>query len=87
MKDERKNGVGAERIISDYIKSKKTEACRLVDAILQELSSRERISGAPVNQLSSVMGTILDKFGADEKGEIDADGILSTLFEDFDDVK
>lgn len=87
MASEKKNSAGGERVISDYIKSKKPEVCRLVDTILKELSSPDRISSAPINQLSSVMGTMLDKFGSDEKSEKDADGILATLFDDFDDVK
>lgn len=75
-----------DNIISDYIKKKKKDACKLIDSIMAELGSQERISSAPLNQLSSVMGTLIDKFGNDEK-DLSAEGTLATLFDDFDDVK
>ncbi len=75
-----------EQIISGYIRAKKVEVCDMVDRILEELKNPERISNAPVNQLSSVMGTLLDKFGADEKQE-EAEGTLNEIFGEFEDVK
>ena len=82
----RKKADKDETVIADYIKSKKKDACMLVDRIMKELADEERISAAPVNQLSSVMGTLLDKFGAGEK-EKSAEGTLAEIFGDFEDVK
>lgn len=75
-----------DNMISDYIRKKKKEACRLIDCIMEEIGNPDRISAAPLNQLSSVMGTLIDKFGTGEK-DLSAEGTLATLFEDFDDVK
>ena len=77
---------GDANIISEYINRKKKDACRLIDTILQEIGNPERKSSAPLNQLSSVMGTLIDKFGADEKDK-SLDGTLATLFDDFEDVR
>jgi hypothetical protein len=73
-----------EQILKNYIKDKKKIVCKIADKIIEEID--KKIEEAPINQLSSVLGTILDKFGADEKDET-AEGILSKVFEDFDDVR
>ncbi|MBQ9757157.1 MAG: hypothetical protein IJW15_01910 [Clostridia bacterium] len=80
------DGFGDTNVISEYITRKKKDACRLIDDILNEIGNPERISSAPLNQLSSVMGTLIDKFGADEKDK-SLDGTLATLFDDFEDVR
>ncbi len=74
-----------DSLISEYIRARKKDACRLIDSIMRELGNPERITSAPLNQLSSVMGTIIDKFGADEKDK-SKEGTLSTLFDDFEDI-
>ena len=79
------NNFGDDGLISEYIRAKKKDACRLIDSIMRELGNPERIANAPLNQLSSVMGTIIDKFGSDEKDKA-KEGSLSTLFDDFEDI-
>ncbi len=69
--------------VRKYILSKKKKICELADKILEEMD--EKIEDAPLNQLASVLGTLLDKFGSDEKDE-NSEGILSKVFEDFEDV-
>lgn len=71
-------------ILKKYIKSKKEIVCTIADKIIDEIN--KKIEEAPINQLSSVLGTILDKFGADEKAE-NSEGILTKVFEDFEDVR
>jgi hypothetical protein len=71
-------------ILKNYIKSKREVVCSIADKIIDEIN--KKIEDAPINQLSSVLGTILDKFGADEKEET-AEGILAKVFEDFEDVR
>lgn len=75
-----------EAQISKYVKTRKKAVCGIIDSIMEQFKSPERIEGAPLNQLSSVMGTLLDKFGADEK-EKASDGALAEIFADFDDVR
>lgn len=77
----------AEVSIGEYLKSKKVDVCKLIDKILTELSSDERLSAAPTNQLASILGALIDRFGADEKTAGLSDGVLSELFEDFEEVK
>ncbi len=76
-----------ENVISDYIRNNKKTACELVDAIMTEMKNPERLASTPLNQLSSVMGTVIEKFGADEKKNDADEGTLAKLFEDFKDVK
>ena len=73
-------------IITDYVISKKEDACKVIDLILQELGKPERIADASVSQLTSVLGTMIDKFGAGEK-DISQEGLISKIFSDFKDVK
>ena len=77
-----------ENIILNHINSKKGDVCRLIDELLREIGSSERISNAPLNQLASVVGTLIDKFSANEKAAgTSAVGELSQIFEYFKDVK
>lgn len=73
-------------LVTEYILSKKKAACKIIDRIMKEFKNEERIQSAPLNQLSSVMGTLLDKFGADEK-EKASDGQLAEIFGDFEEVR
>ncbi len=81
-KDERQKD---DNLISEYIRLRKKDVCVLMDRIINEIGNPERIASAPLNQLSSVMGTLIDKFGAGEKDK-SAEGTLATLFDDFEDV-
>ncbi len=73
--------------IAEYIKKKKPDICTLIDKILKELGSDERIASAPINQLSATLGALIDRFGADERDSALPDGALSSIFEDFKEVK
>lgn len=84
MEDNRKQ-ICDDNLISDYIRKRKKDVCRLIDRLMVEIANPDRISAAPLNQLSSVMGTLIDKFGAGEK-DSSMEGTLSTLFDDFEDV-
>ena len=76
--------ISNELVVKKYIKGKKKQICRIADKIIKEID--KKIEDAPINQLSSALGTILDKFGADEKSE-NEEGLLIKVFEDFEDVK
>ena len=73
-----------ELVLRNYIRSKKEIVCSIADRIIDEIN--KKIEDAPINQLSSVLGTMLDKFAADEKEE-GTEGLLVKVFEDFEDVK
>jgi len=82
---DKKTGIDDDNLISEYIRTRKKDVCSLIDRIMAEIGNPERIASAPLNQLSSVMGTLIDKFGSGEKDR-SAEGTLSTLFDDFEDV-
>ena len=79
------NGLGDDTVISDYIRARKRDVCTLIDRLMAEIGNPERIASAPLNQLSSVMGTLIDKFGSGEKDKT-AEGTLASIFDDFEDV-
>lgn len=87
MAKSKKTKVQTENIILNHINSKKGDVCKLIDELLREIGSDERISNAPLNQLASVVGTLIDKFSANEKHSSNAEGELSHIFEYFKDVK
>lgn len=72
-------------LITSCITDNKRSACKVIENILAELSKPERIEEASVNQLTSVMATLIDKFGADEKDGT-SEGILDALFKEFEDI-
>ena len=74
-----------DMMIAKFIREKKKDACRVIDAIMSEIGNPDRIASAPLNQLSSVMGTLIDKFGSGEKDD-SAEGTLASIFKDFEDV-
>lgn len=76
-----------ETPILNHINSKKEDVCTLIDLLLKEIGSNERITNAPLNQLASVVGTLIDKFSANEKSASGGVGELSSIFEYFKDVK
>ena len=73
-----------ELVVKKYIRGKKKKICKIADKIIKEID--KKIEDAPINQLSSALGTILDKFGADEKNESE-EGLIAKVFEDFEDIK
>lgn len=87
MPKSKKEKKGDENIILNHINSKKGDVCLLIDNLLREIGSEERISNAPLNQLASVVGTLIDKFSANEKASSSSVGELNHIFEYFKDVK
>lgn len=54
--------------------------CDVVDMYLSELSSREKIENAPINQIASVLGVLIEKFTKNAPGSED-NGMLEQLIE------
>lgn len=76
-----------ERLIHNHIRGKKREVCALIDRLLAEIGDEERIRSAPLNQISSMVGTLIDKFGSDEKGDAEGNGLLQSLLSEFKEIK
>ena len=55
---------------NDLIEKNKTRAERLIRLYMKELSRPEKLDAAPINQIASALGTLVEKFGkcaAEEK--------------------
>lgn len=59
-----KNGAGA----AGFIEQRRERAQDFVDLCLDVLADRDKLEKAPINQITSAMGTMLDKF-AGKKSE------------------
>ena len=57
--------------ISEFMEEKNSEICNIIDTYLSVLSDSERISAAPLNQIASALGTVIDKFTKNAQGNDD----------------
>ena len=48
--------------IFDYMDKQKERVCNLIDVYLTALTDQEKVKTASVNQLSTALGTVIDKF-------------------------
>lgn len=48
--------------LHSYIEEIQGEVCNIVGMYLGELKNREKLEGAPIHQIASAVGTILEKF-------------------------
>lgn len=76
----------SSNMITSYVASRKEDACEVIGIILSELKKPERIEDASLSQLTSVLGLMIDKFGADEK-DSSQEGMLPEILNEFKDVK
>jgi len=52
---------GAGEAALKHLETRKDRICRLIDLYLDGLGDPEKIAAAPINQLASALGTVLDK--------------------------
>lgn len=52
--------------------------CKIVDMYLRELSNREKLENAPINQIASALGVIIEKFTKNADTSRD-DGMIEEL--------
>lgn len=64
--------------LQQYIGESQSELCKIADMYLDELSNREKLEGAPLNQIASALGTLIEKFTKNFGGEPD-NGMLEQL--------
>lgn len=67
-----------EKNLRGYIEEIQGKMCRIVDMYLSELSNREKLENAPINQVASALGVIIEKFTKNTASERD-DGRLEEL--------
>ena len=61
-----------------YIDEIQGELCGLVGMYLGELKNREKLEGAPIHQVASALGTIIEKF-TKHAAQPEDNGILEEL--------
>ncbi|MBE6599120.1 MAG: helix-turn-helix domain-containing protein [Ruminococcaceae bacterium] len=76
-KAEEKKGENAADILS-YMETKKNTVCKIIDAYLEALLDPDKIKNATPNQLTTALGTVIDKFTA-MKGAADKNSTAETM--------
>ena len=61
-----------------YMEQLQGKLCDIVDMYLGELSSREKLENAPINQIASALGVIIEKFTKNAADQED-NGMLEEL--------
>ena len=57
-----------EKKEKDLIEKNRARAEKLIRLYMKELSRPEKLEGAPINQIASALGTLVEKFGKKEAG-------------------
>lgn len=57
-----------EKKEKDLIEKNRARAEKLIRLYMKELSRPEKLEGAPINQIASALGTLVEKFGKKETG-------------------
>lgn len=57
-----------EKDILEYMDSKKELVCTFIDTYMDEMLKPEKLERATVNQLSTALGTVIDKFTMSKNG-------------------
>lgn len=76
-----KNGNGSYDVM-EHIKGSSKEVCELIDKYLAVMNDPERIENAPLNQVASTLGVLVDKFSkgiTKEKGSTDLERVLEAV--------
>ncbi len=50
----------------NLIEKNRARAEKLIRLYMKELSSEEKLASAPINQIASALGTLVEKFGKNE---------------------
>ena len=62
--------------VDKYMAKKQKDALKFIGKCLDTMSSEEKLSNAPINQIASAMGIVMDKF---TKKEDENDGTLKEI--------
>lgn len=64
--------------LRSYIEVLQEELCGIVDMYLKELSNRDKLENAPINQVASALGVIIEKF-TKNIGQQEDNGMIEEL--------
>ncbi len=71
----------------EYRKTRKQSACKLMDDLLLEFSSTERISGASLTQLATIFRAVWEIFFGKGEAAVSEDNELQTLIREMREVE
>ena len=66
-----------EKTEKDLVEKNRARAEKLIEMYMKELSSPEKVAAAPINQIASALGTLVEKFGK-KKDSGDGNTIIVT---------
>ena len=52
---------------NDLLNKNRARAQKLIRLYMKELSKSEKLESAPINQIASALGTLIEKFGRDDE--------------------
>ena len=58
-----------EKEKKDLIEKNRARAEKLIELYMKELSRPEKLAEAPINQIASALGTLVEKFGKRKDGD------------------
>ena len=58
-----------EKEKKDLIEKNRKRAEKIIQMYMKELSSPEKLANAPINQIASALGTLIEKFGKQKDAE------------------
>ena len=61
----------------NLIEKNRSRAEKLIRLYMKELSSEEKLASAPLNQIAAALGTLVDKFGREEREDDSGTVIIS----------
>lgn len=73
------------QVVQRFIEQQRPRICELIDRLITEISSEERITSATYPQLVTGIQTLLKSFKEDLSPEQD-NGILSEIFGEFNNI-
>lgn len=56
-----------EKQANDLLNKNRARAEKLIRLYMKELSKPEKLESAPINQIASALGTLIEKFGKDDE--------------------
>lgn len=56
-----------DRSANELLNKNRARAKKLIKLYMKELSNPEKIENAPINQIASALGTLIEKFGRDDE--------------------
>ena len=60
---------GLQDSAGDYMEKQRRDALQFIGKCLDTMSSEEKLANAPINQIASAMGVVMDKFAKKDEDD------------------